>query len=358
MNYQAKFFTGVAMLIFSVMFSNTFAQLTLPRVSPHQTVSHTIGLSTIVVDYHSPGVKDRNIFGGIVAYGLNAGVPFGSGNAFPWRAGANENTVITFSDDIKINGKALKAGVYGFHLIPGEKEFTAIFSSNSTSWGSFFYDEKEDVLRVSLKPEKAPKREWLAYGFDNFTPNSADLYLVWDELKLPLTLEVNTAEIVLGSIRNQLRNIAGFGWQGFNQAAAWCANNNVNHEEAITWAETSIQRNRSFTTLATKARLLTQQGKEKEADDIMELAVELANEVQLNTFGYQQIGAGKVDDAIKMFELNVKRNPESWNAYDSLGEALQNKGKTEDAKENYKKALKMAPENQKGRIKGILDQLK
>ncbi|MBU1101304.1 MAG: DUF2911 domain-containing protein [Bacteroidetes bacterium] len=357
MNFRTKFFTGVAILLFSVLFSNTFAQLTLPKVSPHQTVSHTIGLSTIMVDYHSPGVKDRKVFGGIVAYGLNAGVPFGSGNSFPWRAGANENTVITFSDDVKVNGKSLRAGSYGFHLIPGEKEFVAIFSTNNTSWGSFFYDESEDALRVTLKPEKAPKQEWLAYGFDKFTPNSAELYLVWEELKLPLTIEVNTTEIVLKSLRNELRSTNGFGWQGLNQAAAWCATNNVNQEEALTWVENSIQRNSNFTNLATKAQLLGQLGRQKEADEIMKSAVEVANEGQLNTYGYQLLGAGRVDDAVKIFELNIKRNPESWNAYDSLAEGLQTKGETKAAKKNYEKALKMAPENQKARIQGVLNAL-
>ncbi|HYB53691.1 MAG TPA: DUF2911 domain-containing protein, partial [Thermoanaerobaculia bacterium] len=115
-----------------------FYTITAPRNSQAATVKQRLGLTDITVVYHRPLVKGRKVWGDVVPYGK------------VWRAGANENTVITFTDPVSIEGQALPAGTYGLHMLPTETTWTVIFSKNHTSWGSFSYDEKEDALRVTV----------------------------------------------------------------------------------------------------------------------------------------------------------------------------------------------------------------
>ena len=140
-------------------------ELKLPEVSQHGVVTQTIGLTTITVDYHRPLAGDRELYGKIVPYGK------------VWRAGANENTTIHFSDDVSVEGKPLDAGTYGLHMIPDQDQWTVIFSKNSTSWGSFSYDQKEDALRVTVKPRASDNFDVLTYTFDEVKPDSADVTL-------------------------------------------------------------------------------------------------------------------------------------------------------------------------------------
>ncbi|MFQ5652883.1 MAG: DUF2911 domain-containing protein [bacterium] len=155
------------------------------HISPRATISQKIGDEKITIDYGRPGVKNRRIWGELVPYGMAPGIPFSKGKPFPWRGGANENTTISFSHDVTVQGQALEAGTYGLHLIPTEKEWTLIFSHNSTSWGSFSYDKAEDALRVQVTPIAASHQEWLRYGFDVLTPRSATVFLHWEKLKVP-----------------------------------------------------------------------------------------------------------------------------------------------------------------------------
>ena len=347
-----------SILVILIVSASTIAQVTLPQVSPHQTVSHTIGLTEVNIDYHSPGVRGRTVWGGLVPYGMSPGVAFGSGNPFPWRAGANENTVISFSDDVKINGKDLPAGKYALFMIPGEKQFTIIFSKNYTSWGSFFYDEKEDVLRVPVTPVENPFTEWLTYDFENFTPNSADVYLAWEKLKIPFKVEIDLKATIVASLRRELRSAPGFGWVGLNQAANWCAQNNTNLDEALTWINRAITRINNFATKQTKSRILSLLGRTKESEDVLENAMTIATEAELNAYGYQLMNQNNLDKAVEIFKKNVERFPDSWNVYDSLAECYQKRGDNANAKKLYEKALKMAPENQHARIKTALEQLK
>ena len=135
---------------------------TTPNASPKAWVGQTIGLTDVKVVYHRPAVKDRTVWGNLVP--MDA----------VWRAGANDNTVIKFSTDVKIEGETLKAGVYGLHIIPSEKESTIIFSKNSTAWGSYSYTPEEDALRVKVKNADAEHfYEVLTFEFENHTNSSA-----------------------------------------------------------------------------------------------------------------------------------------------------------------------------------------
>jgi tetratricopeptide (TPR) repeat protein len=314
------------LLIITVFFCNTLsAQLIVtPQVSPAAVIKQEIGLSWVKISYHRPGVKGREIWGKLVPYGLTTS-GFGAGNPMPWRAGANENTTITFTDDAKIEGQPIKAGTYGLFMIVEPEEWTLILSSNSTSWGSFYYDKNEDILRVKLKPQTAEHREWLEYGFDTITFNSVNAYLHWEKIKVSFNIEFDVDNIVIRNIENQLRNKAGFTWQGWNQAAAYCYRSNTFLDKGEEWINKSISINE--------------------------------NETNRNMYGYILLAAGKNDEALDVFKENVKKYPDSWNIKDSLGEAYKTLGDKKNAKKYYEAALKAAPENQKDRIKKTLSEL-
>src|SRR5205807_8647590 len=172
--------------------------LDLPRPSQHALLTQRIGVTDITISYHRPLTNGRKIWDGVVPYGQ------------VWRAGANENTTIVFSDPVTIEGKPLDKGAYGLHMIPAADQWTIIFSKNSTSWGSFTYDEKEDALRVSAKPHAAEFTEALEYSFDEPKPDSVAVTLRWEKVAVPFHVSVDTNAIVLRSIKNQLRNTGGF----------------------------------------------------------------------------------------------------------------------------------------------------
>ena len=261
---------------------------------------------------------------------------------------------------MKIEGQELPAGTYGLHMIPTESDWSVIFSNNSTSWGSFSYDEAEDALRVETIPvESATFEEQLRYGFDSVSDDSATITLHWANLTVPFTAELDTHGLALTKIRNDLRHLPGFNWQGWNSAANYCLQNDINHEEALEWAERSITMNENATNLMTKSGLFRQSGQETEAAAAEDRALGLADEAQTNAIGYNfLLQRNDLDKAIEIFERNVSDHPESWNVYDRLGEALATKGETAMAITNYAKALEMAPEAQQGRIKGVLEGLR
>jgi hypothetical protein len=193
-------------------------------------VSQWIGPVEVSIDYSSPDVRGPNgedrsgkIWGTLVPYGM-ANLGFGTcGDQCPWRAGANENTVFRVSHAVKVQGQPLPAGSYGLHMIPGEKEWTLIFSKNSTSWGSFFYDAKEDALRVTTRPEPSDYHEWLTYEFEDRQPAQARVALKWEKLRVPFTVSVdNATEIYLARMRSELRTSPGFSWQNWVAASQYC----------------------------------------------------------------------------------------------------------------------------------------
>jgi hypothetical protein len=317
--------------------------LAFPKQSPRASVSQTVGLTTIAITYDRPAVNGREIWGALV--------PFDT----VWRAGANENTVISFTSPVKIGGKMLEAGRYGLHMIPTRREWTVIFSREADAWGSFSYDSAEDVLRITTTPVSDEMHERLAYTLDDPTDSSVVTTLRWEKLAVPFTIAVDSRAVVVDSLRQQLRGLARFSWQPWSQAAAWCAANHVNLPEATAWADRSIGLNENFTNLRVKAALLEQQGDKAGAGAAAQRSLAVANEADMNTYGYLLMGQGKVDSAIAIFRKNTRDYPKSWNTYDSLGEAYARKGDKKQASANYAKALAMVENDaQKKRIEGVL----
>jgi tetratricopeptide (TPR) repeat protein len=338
---------AVAPILFSGAVGRAQPRFPQSEASPAAVVSQTIGITKVTVDYHRPGVKGRQVWGKLV--------PFGE----VWRAGANENSTISFSDPVMIEGKALSAGRYGLHMIPTEGEWTVIVSRNATSWGSYFYDKGEDVFRVPVKPRTADLQEWLSYEFTDLTDSSAVLLLRWEKLAVPVRVTLDTRSLILAHAKNEyLRGMAGFTWQGFNQAAAFCLANNINLDEAMRWADQSIALNTNFSNLRVKAGLLEKAGRKQEADALREQSMKLATEAEINALGYQYMNAGKMKEALETFKKNVRDHPDSWNVYDSLAEAYEKSGEKKLAMENYSQALKrVQDEPNKKRITETLQKL-
>lgn len=340
---------ALALLGFAFMLRGFGQNVTTPRGSHAAELNQKIGLTDVKVNYSRPRVtlngNDRTgkIWGQLVPYGFNQ-IPFACQCEIPWRAGANENTTITFTDDVKIEGRDLPAGTYGLHMAIWEDDrATIIFSKNHTSWGSFFYNPEEDALRVDVKTKTVPHTEVLTYDFVDMGSDYGVLALSWEKKQIPFKIEVDAHGIALRSFRNELRSLPGFGWQGFQTAANYCLNNNINHEEALGWAEIAVSRNKSFPTLATKAGLLYQMGKQAESDGILNEALALGTKQQLNQLGYQLLGLKRYPKAIEVFQANIKKDPNDPNGYDSLGEAYKIAGDRENAVKNLRKALSMNP---------------
>ena len=323
--------------------------ITTPQPSQYASVTQRIGLTDITIIYYRPGVKERDIWGTLVPYDK------------VWRAGANENTTISFSDEVTVDGKKIPAGTYGLHMLPTKTTWTIIFSKNHTSWGSFSYDEAEDAARVTVTPVKGPHQEWLEFSFEDVTRNSAVAQLRWAELIVPFKIEVDVNAIVLQNIRNELRNLPGFTWQGWMQAANYCLQNDMNLDEGLQWADRSIGINKNVNNMGVKAQLLLKKGDNAAANAVMAEAWDFAKttgqENDINSVGYMYLQSKQIKQAIDVFKYNVKKHPDAWNVYDSLGEGYAANEQKDLAIKNYQIALTKAPDNQKGRIEGILKTL-
>src|ERR1700693_3400508 len=338
---------GLAILVpASGASGQAFTPIKVPDTSPEASVGQTIGVTEVRINYHRPAVNKRDIWGKLVPYNE------------VWRAGANENTTISFSSDVTAGGQKLAAGTYGLHMLPTDKDWTVIFSNMASAWGSFSYDPKEDALRITVTPQPAEFQERLGYSFEDPTDTAAVLAMRWEKVKVAFPIGVDTPQGVLASLRKDLRGLSRFSWQGWNQAAAYCLRAGIITDEALAWADRSIAMNQTFANLRVKAGLLEKKGDTKAAEALRARSLPLATEAEMNNYGYQLLGQKKMGEAIEAFKKNVKDRPASWNVYDSLAEAYATNGDKNVATENYSKALSMAPNDQKKRITDALAKLR
>ncbi|MDQ2747081.1 MAG: DUF2911 domain-containing protein [Acidobacteriota bacterium] len=242
------------------------AQLNFPRESQRQEITQTVGDVKVAVVYHRPDVKDREIWGNLVPYGE------------VWRTGANDNTTFEVSSDVRINGQTLPKGKYGLHTIPGKDEWTIIFNKVNNEWGSFKYDQKQDALRVSVKPDKEDFLETMTIDFQNVKTTSAEVVIAWEKVKVPFTVDVgDVIGRTLADIRTQLASAKADDYKTPAQAANWVLNGKMvaNYEEALKWINASIGAKPMFQNLSTKARLLGGLNRKDEAVTIAERAIKL-----------------------------------------------------------------------------------
>lgn len=334
--------------------------LTLPPSGDNQYAAVTQGIGPIrlTVEYHSPDVhgptgEDRRgkIWGELVPFGM-ANLGFGTcGDQCPWRGGANENTVLTTSHDVKVQGQPLPAGSYGVHFIPGKEEWTVVFSRNHTSWGSFFYDAKEDALRVQAKPEKSDFHEWLTYEFTDRRPDRATLALKWEDLQLPITISVDDVdEVYFAAIRNELRSSPGFDSRNWEAAAQFALRTKKNLAEGLSWAEKAVGPpvgRETFTGLVTLAQLQEANGKADDSRKTMDRALSSpsAGPLDLHVYGRQLQQQKKNEEAMKVFALNAKRFPDTWPVHVGLARGHAGLGRQKEALAEARLALKQAPDD-------------
>ena len=336
-------FVLIAALITCTFPQHMLAQLTTLASGGNKkaSVSERIGLTDVTVQYDRPGVKGREgqIWGKLIPVGYTD-QGFGSSKAAPWRAGANENTTVEFSTDVKIEGQTLPAGKYGFFIAYDPAECTLIFSKNNSSWGSFYYDPKEDALRVKVKPVAADKSvEWLKYEFMNQTENTATIALEWEKLVIPFKVEVDYVNEQIASYRRQLRNRTGFNWEPWDQAAQFCLQRNVNLNEALLWSDSasgpSFGGANSFQALSTKAQILAKLDRGAEADAIMKKALPLASVTEIHQYGRSLLAQKKPKEAFAIFKMNYDKNPGVFTTNVGMVRAYSAIG-------DYKKALELA----------------
>ena len=363
MKLKITHFTSVAILMFFIMSSSAFAQLNTPRGSQKATISQTIGISEVNVTYSRPSVRGREIWGKLVPYGMN-NFGFGTAKLSPWRAGADENTVITFSHDATVEGKAIKAGTYGLHMIVKENgSITVIFSSNSTAWGSYFYEPSEDVLRVDVTSREIPHEELLTFDFIEVKPKSALLALQWEKKEIPITIGFDVTTIVLADIRKKMQDQPGFSRQTWEQAAAFALNNGGDLDEALTWINNAIAgqfySKQTFNNTQIKAAILMKQDKKEEALAAMDEVLPIATVLEIHGYGRQLIGQGLNEKAMEIFTFNTKKHKGTWPVHYGMARGYSAKGDFKNAIKHIEKALKNAPNPQsKANVQANLDKLK
>jgi hypothetical protein len=363
MKYLYKSASAVTLVL--ALFFSTFiaqAQINVPSGSQKATVSQRVGISNVSINYSRPSVKGREIWGKLVPYGMN-NLGFGTATAAPWRAGADENTTITFSHDAKVEGKDIKAGTYGFFIeVKDGENATIILSHDINSWGSFFYDKSRDALRADITTKQVPSREVLTYEFNTVTPNSTIASLIWGKKEFPFTLEFDVTKIVLDEFRDQSKGQLGFSRQNWEQAANYALNNGGDLNEALGWIDGAISGNfysqKTFNNLAIKGQILNKMGRTNEYAALMDEASSMANMIELNNLGYQMMNAKDYDRALQFFTLNVKNNPTDANVYDSLGECYKTMGDKKNAIKYLKKSLSLnPPPNVKANSEKLLTEL-
>jgi tetratricopeptide (TPR) repeat protein len=311
------------------------ALLNLPRDSQHATVMQRIGITDITITYSRPLVKGRPIWGKLVPYGE------------VWRAGANENTIITFTDPVTIEGQPLAKGTYGLHLLPGENEWTIIFSKVNSAWGSFTYKQEYDALRVTVKPQSSEMREALTYDFDDVKPDSAVAALRWEKVAVPFKIGVNTHDIVVASLPNQLQGLPQYMWEGWDDAATYLLTNKIALDQALKYEETSIGTEPRFDNLLTKSQILDAMGRKDEALAAKNQALERATAGQLYAYGRQLQGEGKQQEAFDFFRKAAKKDPNDWSVHDGTARIYSAQGDFDNALKEIRITMAGAPDNQK-----------
>lgn len=342
-----KVFTSKSTALMLILLISLTAQsqgITVPRTpSPAAIVAQKVGISTITINYSRLTIKGREVWGKLVPYGWNVQV-FGAHNEAPWRAGANENTTLQLSHDAMVQGQKVPAGTYGlFFVINKDNTGEFILSKDNKSWGSFWYDKKQDQLRQNIQLRTIPQLEQLTFDFINNNKTSTELVLNWERKQFPVKIEFAVDDIVMANAIEELKGPVGFNWQGYVSAANYALQNKIDYDLALQWIDLAITQNNAFPTLNVKSNLLKAKGETAEAARIMNDAIAVSTENELNAYGYQLLGEGNNDKAIEVFLLNTQRHPKSANVFDSLGEGYATKGDKKNAIMSFKKSLSLNP---------------
>jgi hypothetical protein len=237
-------------VISSILVSSVGWAVELPRASPDARLMQTIGLTEVTVEYSSPAVRGRTIWGDLVKYDQ------------VWRTGANAATKVTFSKDVTIDKKEIPAGAYALFVIPHKAgPWTMVLNKEATQAGADHYDAKKDVLAVEVKPEAIAPRERMTFLFADFTDDAGTLELEWDKVRLSLPIAVHTQAQVADTIGELDRR----GWHVFNEVAVYELERKKDTEAALKWVELSLKVKEDWFNAWTKAQILAAKGSFRQA---------------------------------------------------------------------------------------------
>ncbi|MEM1134434.1 MAG: DUF2911 domain-containing protein [Bacteroidota bacterium] len=349
----------IYLLIFTIYAWGQFHTMKMPTKSPKVSETQRLGITDITIDYHSPAVRDRDIWQKVV--------PF-EGEPIPWRAGANMNTTIAFSTDVKIEENALKAGSYGLHVIPkNEGKWEILFANNDNLWGSYYLDlEKDIVLKVMVTPEETNFSEQLDFEFMNRKEDVVTVALEWGNKRIPFLVSVDLNKTVVDNFRYELRGINTYQWEAWNDAATWCLDRNIYLEEALSWAERSINggyngfaSNKNLTNLATKANILWALNRKTESDATYNEFITMMNDpntayrvsMDLQKRGREAMSLSILEEASKRFKGQ-------WYVHLGYGKMLYENGNPKKAVKELATALDQSPEQYKDYLEELLDKMK
>ncbi|MGD0180940.1 MAG: DUF2911 domain-containing protein [Terriglobales bacterium] len=251
------------------------------------------------------------------------------------------------TDDVSIEGKPLAKGVYALFTIPGENQWTVIFSKVHTAWGSFTYNEADDALRVTVKPQATEPQEAMAFDFDDVKADSAVATLRWEKVAVPFKIDVNVHDIVQASLHNQLQGLAQYTWEGWDDAATYLLTAKYDLNEALQYEETSIRTEPRFDNYLTKSQILEAMGRKDDSEMAKKQALDRATAAQLYGYGRLLQGQGKQDEAFDYFRQAAKKDPNDWVVHDGTARIYSSKGDYDSALKEIKIALAGAPDNQK-----------
>jgi tetratricopeptide (TPR) repeat protein len=280
-------------------------------------------------------------------------VPYGQ----VWRAGANENTTITFSDPVTIEGQALDKGTYGLHMIPAENEWTVIFSKDAKDWGSFTYKQDDDALRVKVKPQTAEAHDALVYDFDDLKADSAVVTMRWDKVAVPFKVHVNVNDLVTASIHRQLHGLNQYYWEGWDDVAGYFLANKINLDEALKDEDQSIQAEERYDNLLHKSSILEALGRKEDAAKFHTMALEKGSALQLYFYGRQLQGEKKQDEALAVFRSTAKKFPDYWTSHMGMARVYSAQGDFENAVKEVKLSLTGAPDSNKANLENYVKRL-
>lgn len=357
MKYNRILFTALCLCMSSMAYAQ-FHSMKMPQPSPKVLETQRLGITDITVDYSTPATRGRNVWDNII-----------NGSNDPnlaWRAGANMNTRISFSTDVTINGNPLEAGSYGFHIDVKDDQYTLMFAHHDNQWGSYYLDREEHVtLAVQVASEESPFSEQLDYEFIDRTDSTVVVALDWGEKRIPFTVGVDLNKTVIENFRYELLGANTYRWEAWNDAARWCLNRNTNLEEALAWADRSINggyngfsANKNITNMTTKAQLLNRLGREEAFDQtIAELSNMDMNAGETNELTIFLLQIDKPSPALKILNAAVDQYPEAW--YLKLNRALSHYflNNTKSALKDLAALEDEAPENFQAQLKAIAAQV-
>ena len=261
-----KKYLSLLLLFFFFGLYAASAQVVLPQASPAAMVKQTIGLTDVTVNYHAPSVKGRKIFGDLVPYGSL------------WRAGANEATLITFTDELFLNHERVPAGTYSFFIFPqSDSLWQVVLNKDTGLWGLEGYNELDDVAYLEVRPVKNDFHETMQFSFSDISANKGKLNLVWENMKVSLDIETEVEKKALANINEALAKAAPDDWYVWAQSAEYMLTRKEHHQKALEWINKSISIKDNFFNNWIKAKLYATNNEYQMASNLTAKAIKLGS---------------------------------------------------------------------------------